>query len=252
MPGTVESATLRSMMRVWLLSAEMARTDLPRPPAAGSIQVAGDDPLRILLMGNGAAVGYGVLTHDLALAGHLARQLSALTRRGTELRVEADGRLTAASALRILESADLRGVDVVVMTLGMNETLALAPTTRWKRDLAVLFETIERMPDAPSVCMVAIPPMDSVTTFPPVLGAAADRHAARLNEGLGELGALYDSVRAVPFAPERRVETERYRSSDTYRSWAALIAGPIAAAVADHSRKSAIRTLEGGTPGPML
>jgi hypothetical protein len=60
---------LRPMMRAFYASAMAASTGVPKPVDAASIPVEGEDPDAILLIGNGPAHGWGVVTHQLSLPG---------------------------------------------------------------------------------------------------------------------------------------------------------------------------------------
>jgi hypothetical protein len=44
------------------------------PRDAGEGVVPGEDPQRVLVMGEATAVGFGVLSHELGMAGHFARR----------------------------------------------------------------------------------------------------------------------------------------------------------------------------------
>jgi hypothetical protein len=231
------AALMRPAMRLWLATAEMTNPAIPRPPSRTRVRSAGDPRSSVLLVGNGPAVGYGVLSHDLALAGHLGRQLAACSGRPTEVVVVADGTMTAGSARTAIDFSDLDEVEAVVMTIGINETLAFSPSARWESELEVLLDEFDsRMRADQSVCMVAIPPMGSIGRFPRILERAADRHAARLNQLLGELCSRHPRAVFVPFEPPAHSDSVRYRSSETYRTWASIVVGPVYAALERSAR----------------
>ena len=54
----------------------IAASVLPKPTDAPVVNVPGPDPDRLLVVGGGIAVGFGVLSHELGIAGHVARQVS--------------------------------------------------------------------------------------------------------------------------------------------------------------------------------
>ena len=82
---------LYSVSRVFavtqLLRAGVSVEPLPRPTDATIAHASGNNPDRMLLLGSGPAMGYGVLSHDLALPGQLARQISAASGRGVTVDV---------------------------------------------------------------------------------------------------------------------------------------------------------------------
>ncbi|WP_411699457.1 SGNH/GDSL hydrolase family protein [Conyzicola sp.] len=219
----------RPMVRLWLRTAEMSDPLLPRPVSPDDREPPEHNSDRVLLVGNGASVGYGVLSHDLSLAGHLGRQTTLATGRPTHVSVIADGEMTAGSALSTLRASDLERYDGVVLTIGVNEALELSPVKRWDSEIDELLAFL-RPPATPhlAVFMVAIPPMESIAGFPSFVRWISDRHGRALNSRLRSACDRFDHVTFVPFAPARAADLGRYRSTETYRAWATLIAETVA------------------------
>ena len=71
---------------ILVVQGRRVRRVTPRlPPAAsGPLEgvIPGPRPLRLLIVGESTAVGVGVPTHDVLLAGQTARALAASTERG--------------------------------------------------------------------------------------------------------------------------------------------------------------------------
>ena len=222
----------RPIVRLWLRGAEMSDPLLPRPAAPDEREPPSHHSDRVLLVGNGASVGYGVLSHDLSLAGHLGRQVSRATGRPTHVRVIADGSMTAGSAVASLREADLDEYDGVVFTIGVNEALTLASAKRWDREVDALLDYLSS-PETPRLhaFMVAIPPMASIAVFPRFVRWVTDRHARALDDRLRAACARFDDVSYVPFSPGRSDDLGRYRSTDTYRAWASLISAAVASGI---------------------
>ncbi|GAB3606510.1 hypothetical protein GCM10027413_19190 [Conyzicola nivalis] len=223
------SAAARPIVRLWVRTAEMSDPLLPRPASPDNREPAEHDSDRVLLVGNGASVGYGVLSHDLSLAGHLGRQTTLATGRPTHVAVIADGEMTAGSAIETLRGADLEPYDGIVLTIGVNEALALSSVQRWEADIDRLlaFLNSPATPHLPAF-MVAIPPLESIAGFPSFVRWITDRHARTLNHRLRSVCDRFDHVTFVPFAPGRSTDLGRYRSTETYRAWAGLIADTVA------------------------
>ena len=162
----------------------------PRPDDAPSAHAPGTDPDRVLVFGNGPAVGWGVRSHDLALPGHLARRLSALTGRGADVDALADPHVTVATAHELAASRPLRGYDAVVVVLGMSDALQLLPGHRWSSHLCALLSQLEQATD-PSchLLVVGIQPPSSVQKFGAARGGAADQQAGVLNRLSADLCA---------------------------------------------------------------
>jgi hypothetical protein len=230
LPRHLLNAVARPAIGIWLQSAEMSDPRLPRPDRPQDLEAASHHSDRVLLVGNGAAVGYGVLNHDLSLAGNLGRLLTAKTGRATYVTVVADGDMTAAGVLEALRSADLEPYDAVVATVGINEALRLSSGVRWQRQLERLVAFM-LSPAVPKLqfFLVAVPPLDSITAVPRWVGAIVERHTRELNARLAAVCAGHEGVTFVPFHPGPACDVGRYRSTETYREWAQEIVDPIAA-----------------------
>ena len=207
----------------------------PRPDDAPSAHAPGTDPDRVLVFGNGPAVGWGVRSHDLALPGHLARRLSALTGRGADVDALADPHVTVATAHELAASRPLRGYDAVVVVLGMSDALQLLPGHRWSSHLCALLSQLEQATD-PSchLLVVGIQPPSSVQKFGAARGGAADQQAGVLNRLSADLCAGRERLHfLLPPVP----------STHTARP-----AGDSEEALAASTATGSVPTLTGSTP----
>ena len=84
------------------------------PPRA---RASGPAPYRILAVGGDLLAGHGVLTHDLALTGSLARGLARLLGHGVDVQSVVAHRTTLAATARALRSRDLSRIDALVLVL---------------------------------------------------------------------------------------------------------------------------------------
>ncbi|ROQ38648.1 GAF domain-containing protein [Frondihabitans sp. PhB188] len=158
------------------------RLSMPRPDDAPRAHAPGIDPDRILVFGNGAAVGWGVRSHDLALPGQLARKISAHTGRGVDVDAVADPKLTIESAASALPTERLGIYDAIVVILGVSDALRLVSPTRWKRGLAELLDTIQaHAHENAEILVVGIHRPSSIPAFSVREGGIVDRHAAQLD-----------------------------------------------------------------------
>ncbi len=225
-----------------ILSRALARkwADLPSPRDETHVFAMGPDPDRVLLIGGGAVVGYGVASHELALGGQLARRLSALTGRGVEVEIIADVNLSVAQCATMLESYDLWRFDAVVVMAGMRETLALTSRATWRAALASLINSIERVGSVElTTVIVGLPPLPQSKNIPRAVGVFRNA-AARLNAVTAELAA----TRNVSFVPINVDGGEKERGGTTYGMWADRIAPVLQVAL---DRASAVPRY----PGPV-
>ena len=222
MLSSIAALFVRPVVRGWWPTTRAGwRRQRPHDTQAHSGGVNAD---RILLMGNGAAVGFGVLTQDLALSGRLATEVSARTGRAADIEVVAHTLMTAPRCREALLDIRLYRYDAVVITLGMNEALTLKSPGRWERELDELCAAIEAEGvGGLQVILVGVPEIESVTDIPRVFAWFASRHARLLNARTRQVAAHRPSVTYVPFSPDDS-EGERYGSKASYADWARLIA----------------------------
>ncbi|MGX5681942.1 GAF domain-containing protein [Schumannella luteola] len=147
----------------------------PRPPDPRAVvRGPGHDPDRVLLIGEGVAIGWGVVSHELGVAGHLARGNSAVTRRGTDLDVVAYPGLGIPEIMAELTPRRIAHYDAIVLTIGIRETLELMPRRRWKQQVTALLDHLSTDRAAnPCVIVVGVP-----EEFPESVNAAVRNMAA--------------------------------------------------------------------------
>ena len=229
----------RPLVKMWLRSTALSRALIPRPHGTGAEHTTGTKPARVLLVGGAAAIGFGVLSHDLALAGHLARQVSALTGRAVDIDVVVDREMTAAATPSVLSAQSLGRYEAVIVSLGLLESLTFVSVENWVGELAAVLEHIaaDGRPEQQTF-IVGVPPLAALQKYPAAIRLLSGHHARTLNDASGQLSNNLDRVTFLPFDAENAVDTDRFRSSSTYSKWAALLAEPIA------------QRLGAGRPGP--
>lgn len=207
------------------------RLTMPRPEDAPRAHAPGIEPDRILVFGNGAAVGWGVRSHDLALPGHLARQVSGLTGRGVDVDLVADPIITVATAARLIPEPRLATYDAIVIVIGMSDALRMTSVRTWRRHLADLLDRFTAArDDGAGVFVVGLLPPSSLKIFSLREGNAADASAARLNAVSQELCDEREGVHFVK-TPERSHEPVADRmhvAPDIFKSMAVTLAVDLA------------------------
>lgn len=216
------------VMRVWAAAAGAGLGNVPRPTDAPHAHSPGTDSDRILIFGSGPAVGWGVLSHDLALPGSLARALSARSSRGADVDVVFNRQTTAHSAAQEIGGLPLRRYDAIVVTLGGNDALTLTSVRAWRRDLGDLLRLLEETSARSTrIFMLGIPPIRSVPAFDSPLGSVAERHATVLNQEAADLCQTLPRTSFVPLrvpVPVPGTSADRFRTAADYRQWAGLVA----------------------------
>ncbi|MFT2711994.1 MULTISPECIES: SGNH/GDSL hydrolase family protein [unclassified Clavibacter] len=195
------------------------------PRDAGSGTVPGDAPQRILVMGEATAVGFGVLSHELGMAGHFARQLSRRTARGVEWSTRPFSDLTIHTAAGTVRDPELlEGVDVVLLMLGVGDSIRLTPQRTWRRLLcATIDDLIRGLPAGAHVFVSEVPPLNDSAGLPGPWRTIAARHGRLLNRVTAEVIASRPAVASVPFPSESVIDLgdpDSAQASRVYATWA--------------------------------
>lgn len=170
---------------------------IPRPPERRAVtRGAGSDPYRVLLAGGSSAVGWGVMTHDLGLAGYLARLISAYTGRGTDLEVFASLTTTVDDVREFVGRAAGR-YDLVVLTLGTRESFELVSVEQWERSLAELLDEIASAAPHPPGVVVVGAELELPVDIPRWYARMVAARATELNAATRTLVADREHVRYV-------------------------------------------------------
>ena len=226
----LRKAIVRPLVRRWLRASRHSWEKLPTPEREQVVVAPGPDPDRVLLAGSGIAVGYGMRTHDLALGGHLARELASITGRGAEVDVLAQEHMTAESLRTELDARRLLSVDAIVSTPGSVESLLMMSSAAWRAETTGLLDHVHRTaPASVHIFLVAVPPLPDLVPMPWLLARLASLSARRLNRQLREVCASRAFATFVPFEPTE--PAGRTGTGRTYQRWAELIAPLVSTAL---------------------
>lgn len=209
--------------------------DVPRPPSDGVVHAGGPGGERVLLIGGGPAVGWGVLTHEVALAGHLARRVARDLDSGVDVVVHADPRMLARDLPDALEHLDdLSSFSAAVITVGVNDALTATATSAWTTSLRRALGVLEASGIDPArVVLLGIQTVSTIPTYAGRVGARADRHRNRLNAASSRLLSRAGCARLAMLS-DPQPGTDRYRDSTVYAQWAGDLAPAVVAALRDH------------------
>jgi hypothetical protein len=212
-------------MRLWYTKVNADRLMAPTPRDRPVYESGVEGARRVLLLGNGPTHGWGVLTHQLALTGHLGRALAARTGEPWDVDYVGDELMNIATALDWLGRRELSPYDLVVLVLSMNDALRLTPIPAWSRAMqALLLHLDSGRARGAGILVAGVQPVASVPGFGGLAGMLGQRHADRLNDRTRELlEALPDTAFTGLGAP--RTEIGRPAGSAvTYAAWAEALA----------------------------
>jgi hypothetical protein len=209
-------------MKTWasIASAETPENE-PRAHASGP------DPDRILLFGSDMLVGRGVLSHDVALPGYLARKIATETHRGVDIHIEAHAKLTLAHAVieaRKLE-LELDRYDAVIINLGLADAFSETSARNWAATLEVLLHVlISETSVSAQVFVVGLPD-------PTVMPAFNSKHGHRLaeiydgyNHASEAVVAGQERVTFLPFCVKEEQTGGRFHTAKSFEGYATTLA----------------------------
>jgi len=159
------------------------RETLRLPDADGLTGAAGEGaPLNLVVLGDSVAAGVGVDHHRDTLAGHLARRLASSRTRAVTWQVVALTGATAGDVLGLArEYAALASADVVVVSVGVNDTKNLHPDRRWRAELTALLDHVLAAAPTADVVLVGVPPMEAFPALPRPLATLMGARARRMD-----------------------------------------------------------------------
>ena len=204
----------------------------PRPPTSATVHSSGVSPYRALLFGGGPAVGYGVASHAVSLAGHLARRLTDVTHHGVDMDVVTATDLRCRDMPQLMADVDPDEYDMVFVSIGVQDVLDFTASELVSADVERLLRMVVRVPGRPMpVFLIGVPPASHVMQVDTVLVRHADRRAEQLNSQLRTLCDSMRDVTFVPFTPDAEPLSGRHRGSQTYSRWADLVIDSLAPAL---------------------
>jgi lysophospholipase L1-like esterase len=122
----------------------------------------GSETAKLFVIGESTVAGLGASTHEFALAGQFAKNLSSHIGRPVEWTVVGKSGVTARAAIaELMPKMPQVRFDYILVGLGGNDVLKLSTPARWRRDMTELLGILrERNPDAviflsncPMICL---------------------------------------------------------------------------------------------------
>lgn len=231
-------------MRSWY-AAKMGESGIvPRPRDSTDIPVDHPDPDRVLLLGNGPTQGWGVTTHELALAGQLSRSIGALGDRPCSVSYVGDETMNIRSAVAWIGNHDVSRYDVITVVIGMNDAIRLTEASVWEAEMRTLLEELTtRAKSSVRVLVAGIQPVRSVSAYDSPLGTVAEWHARRLNAITEKLVAEIPAARYFRLRSPSLEKDRPHGSAAVYRAWAddlAIHATPLVESVRESERHSRV------------
>jgi lysophospholipase L1-like esterase len=181
----------------------------------------------------------GARSQETALAGQLAFALNRETKRRANWSVVARSGINARNCWVEL-APKLKGMtaDVVVIALGVNDTIELHSARRWANDVERLIDAVRHELGDALVLLSGVPPMDCFPALPQPLKFVLGARSASLERATVELTQRLRRVVHVPFAIEKDCEelfcADGFHPSELgYKLWAEQLAAAFAKSQTD-------------------
>lgn len=208
------------------------------PDDAPHGQIPGVDPDRILVMGEQGEISLGVRTHELSIAGFIAREHHRRTGQGCAWSVAAldRDRIGDGRALVAAHSGEVARTDLVIVLAGITDCLTLTSATRWRRGLDETLKALfVELPLDAHVVVAEIPPLGNAGSLGRAARVAAGYRSTVLNHRTRRLLQAYPRATVAPFPPELTdrlwvPQSRQERYTRTYALWSrSLVAACIEA-----------------------
>ena len=169
------------------------------------------------------------MTHQLALCGQLAAEVSKATERAVQVDYVGAELMNAESAVAWVGGRDLGVYDAVVVVVGLNDAVRLTPVDAWRRDLVTLLEYLRAglRYDAP-VVLCGIPPLSSFLQINPLIAYLGQRRADAMNGATERIAATTPHATFLPLGGPELEPGRSWGSALSYRSRAATMAAATA------------------------
>ena len=197
------------LLPVLLAQGLWVRKRTPRlPDAGGPLEgtIAGSgEPIRLIAIGESTVAGVGAATHETALTGQLAIALSRHSQRGVDWLVVARSGINARNSLAdLVPQLSGRQADVVLIALGVNDSIEFHTARRWASDLERLIVAIRGEVGDALVLLAGVPPLDCFPALPQPLNSALGARSAALGVASVAVARKLPQVVHVPFQIEKR------------------------------------------------
>ena len=166
---------------------------LPEPPGPREGTAGEGPPLRLLLLGDSAALGLGAASQDEALSGRLVAALAPYYR--LTWRLVARTGATTRGTWRRLEPEPEADWDVVVTSLGVNDVTGAESSRTWLVAQQELVGRIQARFAPRWVLLSGMPPVHAFPALPQPLRWYLGRKARRFDRALAAWAAGTDGVR---------------------------------------------------------
>jgi len=192
------------LLPVLLAQGYWIRKRTPRlPDAGGPLEgtIAGEgEPIKVIAVGESTVAGIGAATHETALTGQLAQALNRRSNRTVNWLVVARSGINARkSVAELVPGLAGRHADVVLIALGVNDSIEFHSARRWASDIERLIEAVRSEVGDALVLLAGVPPLHYFPALPQPLSFVLGARSASLGAASVRIANKMKRVVYVPF-----------------------------------------------------
>jgi lysophospholipase L1-like esterase len=199
-PGIPVAAVWAAFPVLLTQGLRVRRTVLRLPDAdgrTGAVDGPGR-PLRLVVVGDSVAAGVGVDHHRETLTGELARLLAVTGGHAVSWEVVAKTGATAGEVAALVRGRpEVAAADVLLLSVGVNDTKNLHGDRRWRVELGDLLDSLARTAPKAQLIVLGLPPMEVFPSLPWPLSAILGARARRVDALAREVVAARPDVRRI-------------------------------------------------------
>lgn len=200
---------------------------LAQPPTGPAFGVEGEGtrtPIRLAVVGESTAAGFGVDTHAEGFAASVARELAALVDRRVEWQTIGQFGATARRIRHRLIPRITARPDVVIVLAGGNDVLARRRPDEWRSELTAILDALSSK--AERTVVSEIPRFANSPAFPSIFAKFVDERASEFNEISRELCAHRPATTWITCPPPKADDFASdglHPNKSGYRKWAGAV-----------------------------
>lgn len=186
--------------------------------------------IRLLAVGESPLAGVGLESPVDTVASRLAQQLAGTTGRSAHWRILARGGFTAGAVLnRLVTQLDPAPADLILIGLGVNDSLRLRSARRWQQDLTDLIEALRTRTGPAAVLLAGVPDMRRFPLLPNPLRLLLGTRSRLLDHAAAELAGRMTRCDYVPMVLDARAghlfcDDGFHPNRDGHAQWAEQLA----------------------------
>ncbi|MBK8465352.1 MAG: SGNH/GDSL hydrolase family protein [Chloracidobacterium sp.] len=188
----------------------------------------GNDAAKLFVIGESTVAGLGARTHELALAGQFAKQLSQHLGRSVEWKVLGKNGVTARRTIdELLPQMPDERFDYILVGLGGNDVMKLSSPVKWRCDMIELLgllrtrnpETVIFITNCPMIVLSPIMPFPIKT----ILWKLSRMHNDNIREFTRDMERVFYYPQPVDVRVEGFFADGIHPSEQGYSDWAAAM-----------------------------